>query len=268
MVRRFLLVGTHNARQILYTLKYSIAVLLLFFIRFSFGQQSADSLKKYSYLLTADTILPLGLKGHAQGTAFFIENNKRMFLICAKHTLSGCDNKNFKDERYPETIKLWTSKKAKNFSLNTKIIKDTAKCEPFVKDPDIIHYPISDKLYKNHYFSTINDYISDIPTESTELVLWGFSKNGSDTSSTLFLSYRYNVDSTKLTSINDKLIIDNINYYITIQDKKVNDDFFIGFSGCPVFLKDTNNKYAFIGLLCAVNNRENALYVVRPKYLF
>src|SRR6267378_187749 len=61
-----------------------------------------DSLKKYSYFL-------FGLKKNSnsavQGTAFFIRQNGKLYLLTASHLLEGFSSLgNTKDINYPDTI--------------------------------------------------------------------------------------------------------------------------------------------------------------------
>jgi hypothetical protein len=252
-----------NRTKLSYTLKYLIAVTLIFITDYSFAQlnKSVDSLKKYSYFIGGDTTLLEGI-GHSQGTAFFVKKGDKKFLVAAKHTLSGCDNFNYKEPRYPNSMKVLipNTKLSINdtFMVRTAIIKDTANCSSFAQDADAMIYPLDKATIKKSKLNFINSRISKIQSKYASIIFWGFPKGSKEPK--LFSSKNFTVEEFKLTKLSDGTFInDSINYYITIHDEDVNEGL-IGFSGAPVFLQDgLSLKFAFLGVLSGTNNKERAL---------
>lgn len=221
-----------------------------------------EILKKYSYLISGDTILSVG-QGHMQGTGFFIKRGNKVFFACAKHTLSGCNDKNEKDSRTPDKMKIQLSANS-NIEADVKSIKDTAPCLPMFLDPDIFALPIDTGINIDS-IQYVNDFEGEMPEKFSELVVWGYPDNKNEIN--FFDSNKFSVATNVPVVLDDKSYVDNIHYCIGIEDKSI--DGLVGFSGCPVFLKnrDTGN-FVFIGVLVGTHKGANGLYVVQPKYLY
>jgi len=220
-------------------------------------------LKEYSYLVNGDINLGNAI-GHAQGTGFFIERNGKVFFVTSKHTLSGCNDQNMKDERYPNQMNINLNNDS--ITINTSPIKDSAKCLPIVVDPDIIAHPLTDVEQKKEGINIINEFEGEKPENSNELVIWGFPNNSTKIES--FVSQDFiSLTSLDVTLDGQNYFKDEIHYCITVNDKKINEEM-VGFSGSPVFLKNmTSGKFILIGVLCGTNIPANGMYIVQPKYL-
>jgi len=228
------------------------------------SKMDIESLKKYSYLVSGDTNL-INAVGHAQGTGFFIERSNRIFFVTSKHTLSGCNNGNIKDERYPDIMNINLNNDV--IPINTTPIKDSAKCLPMVLDPDVIAHPLNKKEIKKSSINVINKYEGKKPEKSQEIVLWGFP-NSSDRIDSFVSNDFVILTSLDVTLDGKSFFKDEIHYCITVNDKRI-DESMVGFSGSGVFLRDSNSgKFVFIGVLCGTHIPANGLYVVQPKYLY
>lgn len=57
--------------------------------------------------------------------------------------------------------------------------------------------------------------------------------------------------------------IDYLRYEVQIKDQKINSGL-AGFSGSPVFIQNKNSlKWLFMGIIVAVNEFKNSIYVVK-----
>ena len=254
----------------------SATLLLLMSFYLNAFTQNQDSLIKYSHLVYGDTLIDGKNLGQAQGTGFFVHWNDSTYLVTSKHTLSGCGDGNVKENIYPSTMRVWAISQSNVLGLpiNNAIIKDTATCEHFVLDADVITYPISKNYLIDNPLSYIDQYIGRIPGRATQLIFFGFPRSKRNERfapaqvASRFQSTNFILDSFMITRINQNIHVDKFNYYIKILDTVLNEET-IGFSGSPVFLKDAiNGNMVFCGVLCAINSRENSLYVVKPEYLF
>ena len=106
--------------------------LLLFISIFSNGQ-SVDSLKKYSYTIFGYNLKTMPFPFSASGTAFFIKRNNSIFLITAKHVLTGCE-KGVKPKEMPDYMNIYLPERDTILGIDIRAIKDTATCFTKVED--------------------------------------------------------------------------------------------------------------------------------------
>ena len=231
-------------------------------IQYQKSDMNNEDLKKYSYLVSGDTILSIG-KGHMQGTGFFIKREDKIYFVCAKHTLSGCNDKNVKDDRSPNIMYIHVGDML--IPIDVKPIKDSAPCLPMVLDPDIIAAPINTAEINQVDINVINEHEGNLPQKFSELIIWGFPN--SESRITSFQSKDISILTNLYVEVDNKPYTDNIHYCTEIKDKNVKGT--AGFSGSPAFLKDVDSgKFVFIGIFVGVHPDANGLYIVQPKYLY
>lgn len=235
-----------------------------FLINLPETRQNMDStdLRKYSYFISGDTILGIG-KGHVQGTGFFIKRNDKIFFVCAKHTLSGCNDHNEKDPGTPNLMDIHLAN-GDSIKIDVKAIKDTAPCLPIVLDPDIFVVSIDSGKANDKTIWFVNELEGRMSEKFSELVVWGYPNN--EDKIEVFESHKFSVFIDVPVVVEGKAYVDKIHYCIGIEDRAV--EGLVGFSGGPVFLKDPNSeKFVFIGVMVGTHKSANGLYVVQPKYL-
>lgn len=238
------------------------------------NSQPADSLKKYSYYLMGYLPTDTGIISGG-GTGFFIKRNNELFLITAKHVLSGCDGFK-KPDKYPDVFNAVEKDKDLVIPFSTYLVRDTALCLPFHQDPDIIAIKIDKKWYNS--VNSVEGYNSPpfLKLESTEI--FGFPSIDMTTpfgfmalksASHIHLPkkdiYKQAVDSAT------GKILDSINYRIFSKTVAFNLDQ-RGYSGSPVFVKDyKSKKWRIAGVAVGYGldvSGETFLYVVNIKYVY
>lgn len=235
---------------------------------------SEDSLVRYSYFLQGYNDSTGSI---TQGTGFFLNNAGQNEFITAKHVLTGCRFNGSKNANVPDEMLVYFNEdSALNFNfypLRTKEIKDTSGCLQYYLSPDVISYPLKDTVYKN--VSSIDDFLpSRVPNKKGKIIFFGFpSYNNIDSGLysvkpavkseiikyKLFESFTFNEE-------NGARIIDSINYTIKPADTLIVSRL-KGFSGSPVFIEDNENaKWSFLGVIIAIDDKNNLLSIVKPRY--
>lgn len=232
------------------------------------NETDRDELKKYSYLISGDTVLPGSINAHVQGTGFFVKKKKKIFFVCAKHTLSGCNNDNVKDPRTPEVMNILLADRS--IAINVKTLKETANCLPVQLEPDVYAVPINENEIKGSSINFINIEenipkinIEEEPKKYSEIVFYGFpdKQNGLTT----FSAMNVMVFTNNPMEYQGKWYTDSINYSVAIEGTSVAGT--EGFSGSPVFLASEEKSFVFIGILVGKNEKANGFYITKPKHL-
>jgi hypothetical protein len=198
--------------------------------------------------------------------------------VTAKHVLSGCRFNGSKDRSLPDEMLLYYNEDAsrfRSFPLNIKEIKDTAACLQYYLSPDVIAYPVNDTVEKDIY--SINSFLSQGPPyHKGKIVVFGYpSYNNMDSGQyvvrsamkleilayKLYEKYTYrNPDGTDVT--------DTINYTLKPYDILAASHL-KGYSGSPAFIWDyAKEKWFFLGVIIAIDEKSNLLTLVKPKNLF
>lgn len=238
-------------------------IFFLFLPLFSYSQSNDDSLilSKYSYFVSGfETLEIKNDTNHVQltsssGTCFFIRSNNELYLVTAKHVLTGCDSS--KPLLHPNKMGVWLTgqnlTESQQLYINTGKIRDTAICMPLYDDPDIIVLKVKNKT-SLQLVNSVEDFISTNPIDTKGVIFYGYPDNGGYM---IFqkppLDFRYLKENSY--SIHDGMIYtdthkeDSINYLIYPNEW----DYRVvhGFSGSPTFFKNKEtNKWQLLGVTC------------------
>lgn len=249
-------------------MKILITILFLFIGFFSVGQ-SADSLKKYTYYIAAQQPINDTINSALQGTGFFVRDNGRLFLVTAKHVLTGCQNKlndtctpPTKPQYYPDFANVYLTKDgtptSKSIFLDIRIIKDTANCASQGLNPDIIVCEVQNNTGDTIY--SIEKFLNNkIPKKKGDISIYGFpSKTIPQLYGFIALASVSHLPITNYKLVNNYSFIgckkirytDSINYVVIPKDSI--DYNLYGYSGSPVFIFDKKQKkWNFIGVFTA-----------------
>ena len=257
--------------------KLFIVFLILIWFE-SFSQESADSLKKYSYFTNGakyeDTT------GHycfIQGTGFFIKQNGRKRYISAKHVLLNCNYNGEQTGCRPDKIMVFYNDNDKvrigltwRFDI-TKFTK-THDCSPVYKSPDTITVLKEDT---NSIYS-IEHLIPSKPIKSLgEIVIYGFPLTNNIKSGWYTLRQASKISSKDFAFDSSFFVADKkgvlqkdlVNYRLFLNDYRITPELG-GFSGSPVFAFDIEDKrWYFLGILSAIDPERNLLFIVKAKYI-
>lgn len=207
-----------------------------------YSQADIDSLKKYSY-----SIVGLFKKGSVEGSCFFIKTNKGLYLITAKHCLTKC----YGVTEPPDTM--YINIDSFNYlTLPTKKLKSSVKC-----DNDLMVCSIDTSIHKYINYLRLEDLL-ELNKGTIQLALIGYPSNS------------YSVDYVSMTKdtrnpicqslvLNDKsfkIDYDTSHYYYKSSKSAVRIQFYNfhfiykdleGYSGGPVYIQNSNNKWFLIG---------------------
>jgi hypothetical protein len=78
----------------------------------------------------------------------------------------------------------------------------------------------------------------------------------------LFSTKNFIIGINFINQVGNEKGIDSLRYEIQIKDSKISSAFG-GFSGSPVFIRDSQGKWDFLGILVAINQIRNSIYVVK-----
>lgn len=247
-------------------MKKLIFTFIIIFPFISNCQQYVDSLKKYSYHIIGFGILnntdnkSLPNENITDGTVFFIRKNEHLFLVTAKHVLSGCDSLT-KDKNHPSTMVVWISndETSKLMSLNVSVIKDTSSCLPFALSPDIIVVEIFDSIAKNVF--SVESLIHPLYKKLNNAIVIGYPGITSITANARLIYkppsfidfkkgqyYPYEQYTDKAETK-----VDSINFFTTCKNTW-NYKIIQGFSGSPFYVQEKKSKEWRIAGICAAGN--------------
>lgn len=243
-------------------MKHLSFILLLTSSTSSFAQiNNYDSLKKYSYSLLGFTIThngeAVGMKPGG-GTCFFIRDNGKLFLVTAKHVLSGCLENAIKITDYPNQMNICFADSngyiEEMIPFDISRIKDSIQCLPSLDDTDVIVVPMNIKTNREIY--SVEKFIFPPFREIDNVDIFGFPGN-KNINFLGFASVRAKVFHWHLfknhttvfteTTFNDSKRTDSVYYWIQTTDIDVMDSSLHGFSGSPVFIKDLNSDRWRVG---------------------
>lgn len=247
---------------------------LLFFIRtFSIGQPT-DYLKKYSYYIGAEAITAINdgvvTVSSFNGTGFFIRKKDELYLVTARHIAVPCKN-----GKINFLIKMFVYLHDNNGLPTEKIFINieqflNLRCTVQNKDTDAIVIKVSNPLS----VYSVEDFILDIPKKYKEVEIWGYPKNNKDTSAeqrtisnTLLTRSKYSFVSILDTNTNK---VDLVNSFL-VSKVVIFDSSRTGYSGSPVFIKNTKTKkWVLVGLNWGhgdFGKGENYLEMVRQNII-
>lgn len=262
-------------------MRYSLLIFLNFIIGCSSAQKNTpkeitvDSLKKYSYTIFGYNLKTTPILFGASGTAFFINRNNSIFLITAKHVLTGCE-KGVKAKEMPDFMNVYLPERDTVLTIDNRIIKDTATCYEKIEDGlDVIVVKI-DNFWKPYIKNTVEDFITPRFRKIKSIEIFGYLSDKSDGfripgfDGPNHLSIPENeYEIVQATDSDGK--VDSINYRI-FADSTISDSIKRGFSGSPVFIQDANSKkWRVMGVLVAsgleIDTRKRLTYVPHMEYV-
>lgn len=230
-------------------------ILLFIFLPFAVASQSnkdLDSLKQYSYRTfgyyerPAENGKDTGT-GSCGGTVFFVKKYEHIFLITAKHVLTGCEDEG-KPKLFCDRLFIITNKTGRPelSYIDTKQYRDTSACGIPDSIPDFAVIDVTDAVPKD--IKCVNDFIlprfkvlrnayiigypstsitepfklKQIPASSFELIDGGYS------------FFRYEGNNKKVSPPHM--------FWVDAKKSEFPDSLF-GYSGSPLFVRDalTNN---------------------------
>ncbi|MBN8720074.1 MAG: hypothetical protein J0H85_11555 [Sediminibacterium magnilacihabitans] len=233
----------------------TIVIFLFALFAISAALSQNDSLKKFSYPLLgfstdSSKFSPAG------GTCFFIRNNGKIYLITARHVITGCGIATNRNE-YPEQFTVINNINGvpSFISVNVKGAKDLFPCpDTLLNDPDIFAMEVIGETTSR--LNSVEQFIKP-PFRQTDCIdMYGFpgvdyfkypeafvvpevAHQHIERENTII--YDRNADSTQQTVDSSNYIVVNKNLNIATTLK--------GFSGSPVFLKELNsNKIRLLGV--------------------
>lgn len=242
------------------------------------SQSNSDSLSKYSY-----SIMGFSSKGNFgvpySGTAFFIRNGSSVFLITAKHVLSGCDDGNRKMPFFPDVMNVMVLDRNDSsggvINVNIEKIKDSIVCHESFLDSDFIALKIivHDTILKK--INSVENLIMPPFEEVEKIAMFGFPLNSIRNPSVQFgfwmpSFFELNGVETIISGAFTDTVsnrTDSTNYYFYNQVAKI-DSSLKGFSGSPVFVKDrSSDRWRITGLFAkfGYNNTTGDKFITVPR---
>jgi hypothetical protein len=255
-------------------MKILIIILLLSTSIITYSQP-ADSLRKYSYTIFGCNLKTMPFPFTASGTAFFIKRNNSIFLITAKHLLTGCE-KGVKTKEMPDFMSVYLPEKDTLLNIDIRLIKDTVTCFEKVEDGlDVIVIKL-DNFWKSYISNTVEKFINPLfkKVKSIEIFGFPFDKNhgfrmpGYDGPVHITIPEKeYEV----IQAFDSTGKVDTLNYRV-FADSAISDSIKKGFSGSPVFIQDTDSKkWRVMGVLVAsgleLDTRKRLTYIPHMEYV-
>lgn len=215
----------------------------------------SDSLSKYSYPLLGFST-DSGKFSPSGGTCFFIRSNGKIFLVTARHVITGCGIATNRND-YPEQFTIIGSLTAGvNFiPINVKGAKTLFPCpDTLLNDPDIFAMEVTGEGTSK--LNSVEQFIKPPFRQTDNIDMYGFpgvdyfkhpeafvipevahqhiEREGTIIYDRSSDSIRQTVDSSNFIVVNK-----NLNVATTLR----------GFSGSPVFLKELNsNEIRLLGV--------------------
>jgi hypothetical protein len=227
-----------------------------------------DSLSNYSYYVFGNQPTADGkAMQKVEGTCFFVKREEKVFLVSAKHLMTGWSTSDAEKQRlYPDTLFVRFAvpggKGIIDYPIDIRSIKANVTGDFYYKEPDIfvIEFPAADSIRVR----TVPDIetpslISGIGASS---VVYGFPAIApfflegmvfsSPGQNITYRDHKRNAD-----------VSDSINYLIKCAGVVRG-----GYSGAPVFLKnDGTDNWYFAGIVSQGVPGDNYFFVVKPSYL-
>jgi hypothetical protein len=266
--------------------KFTLLLLSLILFQNSQGQPKVfqDSLAQFSYLLYGSTVLnkenqTTKVQG-SQATGFFIKKSERTYFVTARHAVTNFIDKAAKRNEFPENYNVYShySDPFNFIPIPPFWVTDKSKIKVGLKSPDIFVYEVTDKL--NDFPISIvdlDDKHSDFTSANSryaEIRLCGFPENMNRIENEriqisppyMFTTKNFIITENFINQIGNERGIDSFRYEIQIKDWRVNLGL-AGFSGAPVFIKSREGKWEFLGILVAINQIRNSIYVAKRNWI-
>lgn len=233
-------------------MKLILLVLLSTLIHCS-GYSQQDTLSKYSYpLLGFDTVSFTP----AMGTCFFIKIDKRVFLVTARHVITGCGVAN-NTKNYPEIFTVITGfSNSPLISINVKGIKNHFPCpDTLLNDPDIIAVEVNDSATSK--LNSVEQFIKPPFRETDYIDMYGFPgvdylKNADFFAVPTAAHIRVQKENTTIytSTVKDSTLkIVDSSYYTVVNKNLYVEQAIKGYSGSPVFIKELySNQIRLLGV--------------------
>ncbi|HLG39244.1 MAG TPA: hypothetical protein VI461_06225 [Chitinophagaceae bacterium] len=221
-----------------------------------------DSLSKYSYDLvgfkyTRDSVQP------ENSTCFFIKKNGHLFLVTAKHSITGCKNGKVSLNR-PDTM--YVMKKGTETETEVLVIvnllninKDGVICLPAEEDPDVKVMEVFAIPTTYAAINSVDKFLKNRADKAGDVEMFGFpwqSHYRKDTfiyppPTHLFMSIE-DITVADKSTFEATGKVDSINYRFVFNKPQTYIDY-KGFSGSPVFFTDmTTGEKSIQGVFAQV----------------
>lgn len=239
-----------------------------------------DSLGRFSYLIFGSTLLNTNNKStipiNKQGTGFFVRLDSLIYFITAKHTVANYLKNNDRKNDFPESLNVYShySDPFNYITIPAYWNSESNRKKEALKDVDVFVYDVSG-LINNIRIDAIeiSHHINDLAPSNgnfKKLRILGFPEIKNKiiaeviqlTPPYRFESNSFYVSENFLNKIGSDIGIDYLNYEVLIKDATITSAF-AGFSGSPVFIQNNNAEWLFMGMIVAVNQIKNSIYVVK-----
>lgn len=248
-------------------MRYTLLCLITLFVSYQAKcQNETDSLSKYSYNILGINFVN-GKTETILGSCFFFRKNRNIYLVTAKHVVSGCDTGYGKHTHFPDDLAVNLHGNA-ILPLHIKEYKDTVNC----KSADFEIFKIKTDSIHEKYIYSVESLIDDIPNKRLSAVMIGYPgtmyKNDSLTGNGI------------IPFTAKKLLINKGDYkifYLTPDYKQTFDSSEImiecslsvdtenrlnGFSGSPFFVQDKKSKrWIAVGIFSGSSHNKNNSYL-------
>lgn len=213
---------------------------------------NVNEFKKYSYNILGSKQLDSIKHSIVNATGFFIRKNKRLFFVTALHVLTGCKDDNNKIENYPDSlfIVIKSPDKNKEGLLIPIVTKVNEPCTKGALVPDFVIFEMPKDMPELNKVKSVENYFSPAFASVNEMYLAGFPGKGYWIGDERRLPMAKSLD-CKISDLNiPKAVvagdIDTINFWMQTECHL---DSIAGFSGGPVFMKDTrSNRWRVAGI--------------------
>ena len=238
-----------------------------------------DSLKKYSYRLSGYIISPNSIQPFG-GTCFFVKKYGKVFLVTAKHVITGCNDKNEKTLGYPSKMSIvhedTSTQTAFSIQIDISELQKKYGCLPSEIDLDAVAFEIIDS--NAHKLFSVENFIKPPFEKIDNIEMFGFPgekdiKDGMlvyGSASHFHLNGSGSLFASPIIDSSTRKVVDSLNWYINNDSITLNINSHHGYSGSPIFLKDLNSKNwricgIYSGLILdATTEKPKALLV--PKF--
>ena len=261
-------------------MKYFIIALSLSIQGCSSSIKTIDSvqfLSKYSYIVLGFETTKEG-KIPYNGTCFFINRNDKLYLITAKHVITGCENgqKTFNTADVLNVlIKDSLGKVINVINAGTSQLKAQYPCKPSYEDLDAIAIEVSRP--ENATIYTVENYIRPRFLQWDKIEIFGFPREKTYKDSSIgheIVSHRsINPTETKFEYQIDSSGREDTLHYVLLG-KYLTEDLTHdhGYSGSPVFIRNTITKeWRIVGLYVAfsktIATNQPGLTIAKIEYL-
>jgi len=207
-------------------------------------QTNKEDFSQYSYQISIEI---RGEKKTANGTGFFLFYDSSFYFITAEHCLTGCK----------QNTRPILSDTASIFGIDSNgaiytivsvdisnVKKELLSCPPHW---DIIALKISGKILDKTKIHSVEKFIKPPFETTSDAMFIGFPGYVNKTSTFVFApSTTLFFDSSNIECFQDSSRL----YYTISYNKSINQDSIDGYSGSPVFLKNSSkNEWRILGAL-------------------